>query len=89
MDLGDDGKAEAISLETCRHCGAAWLKYLIEDSYYSRSGRWWRVEVPALDRASLSAATARDYIEHAGAGFAGGSYFGSAGHAVEAPIRVA
>ena len=88
VDLGDDEHGAEIELSTCKSCGAIWLKYFVEEPQYSRSGRWWRVEVVAGDASALSAATAREYVERSAAGFAGGSFFGSQGHAIVAPIRI-
>ncbi len=87
--LGEDSHGADVSLSTCRSCGAAWLVYLIEEPQHSRSGRWWRVAIPAADRHAVSTATAREVVERSAEGFAGGSYFDSPGHAVGAPIKVA
>ena len=89
VELGEDSHGAAISLSTCRHCGDLWLTYLIEWPHYSRSGRWWRVKVSPGEKQSVSIATARELIERAAGGFAGGSFFDSPGHPVTAPINVA
>lgn len=88
VDLGADSRGAEVALATCRSCGTAWLNYHIDEPQYRRSGRWWRVETTAADARALSADAARAFIEHAPAGFAGGSYFDSQGHAVTAPITV-
>jgi hypothetical protein len=88
VHLGEDSHGADISHFTCKHCGATWLMYLIEEPHYSRSGRWWRVEIKEKNTNAVSAATARQYIERSAAGFAGGSYFNSQGHAITAPIKV-
>jgi hypothetical protein len=87
-ELGEDAHGAAASLQTCRRCGAVWLKYLVEEPHFSRSGRWWRVEVAPGREGLATAATARACVEAAPCGFAGGSWFDSAGHAVAAPIAV-
>ena len=89
VQLGEDARGAEVSLETCRHCGAVWLKYLIEEPYYSRSGRWWRVELPPESKEVPSAAEAREFIERQSGGFVGGSFFNSQGHAIVAPIYIA
>jgi hypothetical protein len=88
VHLGEDSRGADISLLTCKHCGATWLTYLIEEPHYSRSGRWWRVEITAENTIAVSAATARQCVERSAEGFAGGSYFNSRGHAITAPIKV-
>lgn len=89
VDLGEDKHGAEIALSTCKSCDTMWLTYLIEEPQPSRSGRWWRVEVPAANRHAVTAATARTFVEHAANGFAGGSYFDSPGHAIAAPIKIA
>jgi len=86
--IGEDRHGAEISVSTCKRCGALWLEYLIEEPHYSRSGRWWRVEIPAEHRKEVAAETAREFVEHAAEGFAGGSFFDSQGHAITAPIKV-
>jgi hypothetical protein len=87
-ELGDDSCGAEVSLSTCKACGAIWLKYVIDEPHHHRSGRWWRVEIPAGDASAMSAATARERVERSRAGFAGGSFFDSQGHAITAPITV-
>jgi hypothetical protein len=65
-----------------------WVEYQIEDPHHSQSGRWWRVEVSSEHATKLTAETAKEFIEQQASGFAGGSFFGSSGHVVEAPIHV-
>lgn len=89
IESGDDPRGAEVSLSTCKRCGVVWLTYLIEDPQYSRSGRWWRVEVSPELRGQVSAATAKEFIERQPDGFAGGSFFNSSGHAIVAPIHVA
>jgi hypothetical protein len=86
--LGMDAHHADVEIQTCRHCGTGWLKYLLEDAAFTGSGRWWRVEVPEPRDPILLAATARDFIERQAEGFRGGSYFDSTGHRIVAPIRI-
>ena len=89
VQLGEDARGAEVSLETCRHSGAVGLNYLIEEPYYSRSGRWWRADVPPASKEVPSAAGAREFIERQSEGFVGGSFFNSQGHAIVAPIYIA
>ena len=84
---GEDNHGADIAVSTCKACGSVWLKYLVEEPHHSRSGRWWRVELPADAAKGVSAASARGLIECSAEGFAGGSYYDSQGHAISAPIR--
>ena len=88
VDLGEDSRGAEVTLETCTSCGAVWLKYVIDEPHHHRSGRWWRVEITAAGACAMSAAAARECVERSSAGFAGGSFFDSQGHAITAPIRV-
>ena len=88
VDLGADNRGAEVSLSTCKSCGVIWLKYFIDEPHYHRFGRWWRVEIPAGDASAMSAATAREWVKRSRAGFAGGSFFDSQGHAITAPIEV-
>lgn len=88
IENGDDPRGAEVSLSTCKRCGVVWLTYLIEDPHYSRSGRWWRVEVSPERMAQVSLATAKDFIERQPSGFAGGSFFNSPGRAITGPIHV-
>jgi hypothetical protein len=88
VELGEDSRGAEVSLSTCKECGAIWLKYFIDEPHYRRSGRWWRVEITAGDASTMSTATARGWVERSRAGFAGGSFFDSHGHAITAPIKV-
>ena len=87
-DLGEDDRGGEVALSRCKNCATLWLEYQIEGLHHSRSGRWWRVEVAAEQAASLSAEKAKQFIEQQARGFAGGSFFGSTGHKIEAPIHV-
>lgn len=79
VDFDTGNSIAEISLETCKHCGYIWLKYLIEDPSRSGSGRWWRVLVPASQVATITADNAKAFIQNQTEGFVGGSYFGSTG----------
>jgi hypothetical protein len=89
VELGEDLHGAEASLWTCKLCGATWLKYLIEEPHFSQSGRWWRVVVPSEKQTTMTALSAKAFVQQQQEGFAGGSYFRSTGHKVSAPIRVA
>lgn len=89
VENGEDARGAEVSLSTCKRCGAVWLTYLIEEPQYSRSGRWWRVQVVPECMAEVSVASARAYIERQPHGFAGGRFFNSSGHPIVGPIHVA
>jgi len=88
IELGEDSDGAEVSLSTCKQCQLVWLKYLIEEPQYSRSGRWWRVAVLPDHVNHLNVDTARDFIQQQPDGFVGGSYFESLGMRVTAPIRI-
>ena len=77
-----------VSVARCKACGQKWLKYLLEEPHYSKSGRWWRVpiqnELPPIG----TAAEAKLFIEGQSWCFVGGSFFESTGHIVQSPIKV-
>ncbi|MDD5285970.1 MAG: hypothetical protein PHD54_08930 [Desulfuromonadaceae bacterium] len=86
--VGEERYGAEVFLEKCAVCGRTWLKYLVEEPHYSRSGRWWRVPVQSDQIAIISAETARAFIERQPWCFVGGSYFDSTGHLVRAPIKI-
>lgn len=84
--LGTDPKHDGnVTIETCRHCGAFWLHYFIEDDGMPRSGRWWRAPLPAGTAHGVRPETALDHIRGADYHFFGGSYFRSTGRRREVP----
>lgn len=89
--LGEDpGDSFAeVELGTCKHCGARWLKYLIEWPHHSQSSRWWRVRLDDEYALAMTAADAKAYIEAQDWCFVGGSFHGKGTHQVRHPIHVA
>lgn len=79
MDFDTGNSIAEISLQTCKHCGNVWLKYLIEDPSRSGSRRWWRVLVPASQVPGITADNAKAFIQNQTECSVGGSYFGSTG----------
>lgn len=86
--LGDDATHGEVSLETCKHCGSAWLHYQVEDPGRTAAGRWWRVLVPANQLPAISVDNARTYLQEQTKGFLGGSYFHSSGQAFNGRPKV-
>lgn len=84
-ELGCDSAGAEVSINICKKCSKLWLKYLIEQPHYSKSGRWWIAE---LNVNSISVESARNYIESQKWCFIGGSYFESAGIKLKAPIKI-
>jgi len=89
VELGEDMHGAEVSLETCKKCNKAWLKYLIEQPHHSYSGRWWRAAVEVESQALISAKSAKGYIEQQTNVFVGGSFFNSTGHRVKGAIHIA
>lgn len=87
-ELGSDRYGADVSIETCRRCGTHWLRYFLEAPHHGRSGRWWRVCVPASLATGLAPCEARAYVASQEAGFRGGSFFGSSGEPFRGPIRI-
>ena len=87
-EIGVDTFGAEISLHRCKCCDKTWLKYLMEEAHYTKSGRWWRVAVPQEVCASVTAEMARPYIEHQPWCFIGGSYFDSTGKLQSSPIKI-
>ncbi len=82
---GYDKQHGHVEVSQCKHCGTRWLKYLIEEEWITKSGRWWKVK---LDLPKIETEDARQYIEQQTSGFFGGSFFDHAGKAIEGEIRI-
>ncbi|MBI5513831.1 MAG: hypothetical protein HY909_08690 [Deltaproteobacteria bacterium] len=82
------GRYGEVTLETCRHCGRVWLRYLVEYEAFKGSGRWYRALLPPAERADLHPTGAVALLERLEPRFAGGSYFASAGFVHHGPLRV-
>lgn len=89
--VGEDetnNRYAAVTVETCRFCGARWLNYLVEIEEFTRSGRWYRALVSETLSLGITPETAVATIANAEICFAGGSYFGSTGVPHRGPIQV-
>ena len=83
-----NGRFGDVSIETCKHCGARWLHYLVEYEAFTKSGRWYRgLMTPELQR-TVTAQNAVAVIESLPWYFYGGSYFESTGRKGSGPARV-
>ncbi len=87
VSIGENSLGEA-SIETCKACGTAWLKFLIEEPHYSNSGRWWRTEIVPSKISGLTIEKAKEYIEEQEECFAGGSFYAKGIHKMIKPICV-
>ena len=87
VTLGENDQGEA-SVETCKSCGTVWLKFLIEEPHYSKSGRWWRAKVDPEEVSSLTIENVKFFIERQDECFAGGSYYKKGIHKKNKPIWV-
>jgi len=83
-----NGRYGEVTIETCRHCGALWLRYLVEYEAFSRSGRWYRGLVTEEIARSVTPETAVAILQSLPIRFAGGSYFDSTGFEDEGHIDV-
>ena len=92
IELGDSGSYGSVSLQTCKKCGAKWVKYLIEEPHHTKSGRWWRAPISNEDSLTLTAENALEYVERQEWCLAGGSYYEGVypgcDHKCVKPIRV-
>ena len=86
--LGEDDNFASVTIDRCRLCGQKWLKYLVEEEYYTKSGRWWRVPVGPDKVETLTANNAKAFIASSKWCFGGGSFYDGKIHLTEAPIRV-
>ena len=88
MDLGVDFNYGEVSINTCKKCKTKWLKYLIEEEHYTKSGRWWRVPIDISIANSLTAENAKELLESLDWSFIGGSYYDGKIRKIEKPIKI-
>jgi hypothetical protein len=87
-DLGEDrtnGRFGEVTIETCRSCGAEWLRYFMEDPLFSRSGRWFRGLVPPHVIPAVTPENALAILASLPWHFYGGSYFETTGKRSNGP----
>ena len=83
-----NGRFGQVSIETCKACGARWLRYFVEYEDTPRSGRWYRGRVSAEAAAAVTPETAVTALQGLEWRFAGGSYFESLGFRSKGPVVV-
>ena len=66
-----DEKFGEVSTQRCSKCGQQWVRYLLEDEAFSRSGRWY---LGAID-GQITVESARGQLEACLEFWCGGSYF--------------
>ncbi len=76
-----------VSLETCKHCGTKWLKYLVEYEAFTASGRWFRGLITDVQLATFDPQNAVPFLEQMPWHFVGGSYYSSRGQRSTGAIR--
>ncbi len=77
-----------VSIETCKHCGAHWLNYLVEYEHRQSSGRWFRGKVSKSVADEVTPESAISVLEGLEWWLYGGSYFHHSGLKQYAPLRV-
>ncbi len=82
------GRYGEVTIQTCRHCGALWLRYLVEYEAFSRSGRWYRGLVSADQLTGLFPEDAPTLLEALPWYFYGGSYFDSTGRKGAGKVKI-
>jgi hypothetical protein len=75
-----------VSVETCKTCGATWLRYLIEQEAFPESGRWYRGLVTPEVVRSLTPEQAPVVLASLPWYFSGGSFFRTTGCRGSGPI---
>ena len=83
-----NGRFAEVSIETCRHCGTKWLRYLVEYEAFSESGRWYRGRLTAEMEQALTPERAVAMLESLTWHFYGGSYFRTTGQKGVGPLCV-
>jgi hypothetical protein len=81
-DLGrdeTDGRFADVELIRCGRCRRLWLRYYVEYEAFTGSGRWAETPIDEATAATMTAATAPEFIHAAEWHVFGGSYWGHAG----------
>ena len=74
-----NGRYADITIHTCNHCGAKWVKYFAEYEAFSRSGRWYKGIITEKEMEYLKPEDVVSYLEKLDWYIYGGSYFASTG----------
>jgi hypothetical protein len=86
--FGEDSTYGEISINKCKKCGTYWLKYLIDEPQYTKSGRWWWVEISKNQSESLTLEDVKDYIMSQDVCWVGGSFYEQGIHEIKKPIII-
>lgn len=81
-----NGRFGEVTIETCRACGAMWLRYFVEYEFFSESGRWYRGPVTWEMVWLLKPEQAPELLASLPWYFYGGSYFRTTGRKGSGPI---
>ena len=87
-ELGVGSHYADVTIQTCKKCGKKWLKFLIEEEHYTKSGRWWRAPVEPEKLSSITAENAKQFIESLDWCFVGGSYYDGKIQIEKRPIKI-
>lgn len=68
-----------VRLDTCKHCGALWLRYFVEYEAFTASGRWYRGFINEETAQKVTPENAVEILQSLEWRFVGGSYFHSTG----------
>jgi hypothetical protein len=82
VPIGTDetkGRFADVTIDTCKKCQSKWLKYQVEYAGFSRSGRWYRGQVPDEVARTVTPESAIAVLEKLDWYLYGGSYFDSTG----------
>jgi hypothetical protein len=74
-----NGRFAEVTLQTCIHCGAKWLNYLVEFEAFTKSGRWYRGVISENELKDIQPEKVVAYFESLDWFIFGGSYFSSTG----------
>ena len=89
--LGQDttkGRYGDVTLFTCPLCQRVWLFYRVEYEGFTASGRWFRAVISPEAALLATPESADEMIARSEYQIYGGSYFGTAGRAVQGPHAV-
>ena len=83
-----NGRFGEVSVETCKACGAKWLRYFVEYEAFSRSGRWYRGLVSPDVLRGLKPERVPGVLSGLPWYFYGGSYFDTTGRRGSGPLLI-
>jgi hypothetical protein len=83
-----NGRFGEVSVETCKACGATWLRYFVEYEAFPRSGRWYRGLVSPDVLQALTPDQAPGVLARLPWYFYGGNYFETTGRKGSGPVFV-